>query len=102
MSSKTKVGFVDPRVIYPEVPKLKDATKQLVHGSEYVTLLPTAQTPSSYTFDIKSNGVILFGPFTGFQIEGQFMKKKQRLVIGKPLNWLTTPKFACNLIGLVI
>ena len=75
MSSKTKVGFVDPRVIYPEVPKLKDATKQLVHGSEYVTLSPTSQTPTSSTFDIKSNGVILFGPFTGFLIKGDFMKK---------------------------
>jgi len=34
---------------------------------------PKPQT--SYTFDIKSNGVVLFGPFTGFQIRGTFMTK---------------------------
>jgi hypothetical protein len=75
MSGKTKVGYVDPRLIYPEIPKSKDVQKQMMHGSEFVKLSPTSQTPTSYTFDIKSNGVVLFGPHTGFQIRGNFMKK---------------------------
>ena len=75
MSSKTKVGFVDQRLIFPDVPRPKDAHRQLIHGSEFVTLSPTSQTPTSYTFDIKSKEVVLFGPFTGFLINGKFLKK---------------------------
>ena len=75
MSAKTKTSVVDQRLVYPDAPRPKDAHRQVVYGSEYVTLSPTSQTPTSYTFDIKDNSVVLFGPFTGFNIDGFFMKK---------------------------
>jgi len=53
----------------------RNAQRQNVHGFHFVELEPITKTDSLYEFEIGGNHPLMFGPGTGFRVEGHFEYK---------------------------
>lgn len=68
----------DDPLSYPKRPRLQHGSKQPIQSIEMKILSPTSETHNSYDFQLPPNEVILFGPSSGFLINGVFESKVNR------------------------
>ena len=73
MSNSDKI---DSRFVYPAPPKWKSGQNQKLQGTELLTILPFAKSPTLYQFELSDmNSFLLFGPSTGFRVKCALQSK---------------------------
>lgn len=67
---------VDSRFVFANAPKWKQGQNQKLQSYEMLTILPSNKSPTLIEFELAHmNSVLMFGPNTGFRVQGAFEVK---------------------------
>jgi hypothetical protein len=68
--------MMDSRLTYPKMPSWNKGFNQALQGTDILVIPPTnSDARFNYEFEFPHNGVLLFGPMSGFLVKGVFESK---------------------------
>lgn len=73
--NKDRLGKMDSRLLYSDMPSWQQGFKQALHGTEIHIIKPYSKSTSVYEFQLPRHQVLLFGSISGFMIKGCFESK---------------------------